>query len=357
MTTSPPPAGTTPWPRTLGLALGLVTLVSTLVLAFLWPSVTADPRNLPVAVAGPVEQVAQVEAGLDASAPGLLDVTAVADRGEAVALVEAREVYGAIVLGPAPEILTASAASPAVAQLLGEQATTLQAQVDAAAAAHGAPAGSAPTVVVTDLVPLSPDDARGTTLAAATFPLVLGGLVGGVAIALAVRGTGRRLAGLGAYAVVGGLVIATILHGLGGLHGAFLADSAAVALTLLGISGTIVGAAAILGRPGIAVGPVVFLLFANPISAAAMPVEMLLSPWGAVGQWFPPGASASLLRSLSYFPDADTTFSWLVLAGWAALGLGLVLAGSTRARASRTPEASDAAGTEAPAVDALATVR
>ncbi|MFF3065338.1 ABC transporter permease [Oerskovia sp. NPDC057915] len=355
MTTSPP--GTTPWPRTLGLALGLVTLVSALVLAFLWPSVTADPRNLPVAVAGPVEQVAQVEAGLAQSTPGVLDVTAVADRAGAVALVEARDVYGAIVLGPAPEILTASAASPVVAQLLGEQASALQAQVDAAAAALGAPAGSAPTVVVTDLVPLSPDDARGTTLAAATFPLVLGGLVGGVAIALVVRGTGHRLAGLGAYAVVGGLVIAAILHLLGGLHGSFLADSAAVALTLLGISGTIVGAAALLGRPGISVGPVVFLLFANPISAAAMPVEMLLSPWGAVGQWFPPGASATLLRSLSYFPGADTTFSWLVLAGWAALGIGLVLAGSVRGGARRAPEAGAATSTEAPAVGTLAAAR
>ncbi|MFF2620405.1 hypothetical protein [Oerskovia jenensis] len=354
MTTSPRRPGTTPWHRTLALALGLVALVSALVLAFLWPSVTADPRDLPVAVAGPPEQVALVEAGLDQGAPGVLDVTAVTDRDEAVALVEARDVYGAIVLGPAPEILTASAASPVVAQLLGEQASTLQAQVDAAAAAHGAPAGSAPTVVVTDLVPLSPDDARGTTLAAATFPLVLGGLVGGVAIALTVRGTRRRLAGLGAYAVGGGLVIAAILHGLGGLHGAFLADSAAVALTLLGISGTIVGAAALLGRPGIAVGPVVFLLFANPISAAAMPVEMLLSPWGTVGQWFPPGASATLLRSLSYFPGADASFPWLVLGGWAVLGVALVLAGSARGRTSRTPEAS--AGAEAPAVDALATV-
>ncbi|QDW62015.1 hypothetical protein [Oerskovia sp. KBS0722] len=353
MNALPPRPGTTPWPRTLGLALGLVALVSTLVLAFLWPSVTADPRDLPIAVAGPAEQVAQVEADLEASAPGVLDVTAVADRSEAVALVEARDVYGAIVLGPAPEILTASAASPAVAQLLGERAAALQAQVDTAAAAHGAPIGSAPTVVVTDVVPLSPDDARGTTLAAATFPLVLGGLVGGIATALVVRGTWRRLAGLGAYAVGGGLMIAAILHGMGGLHGAFLADSAAVALTLLGISGTIVGATAILGRPGLAVGPVVFLLFANPISAAAMPVEMLLSPWGAMGQWFPPGASATLLRTLSYFPGADASFPWLVLAGWAVLGVGLVLAGSARGRSSRstTPTA-----TSIPADDALATV-
>src|SRR6478735_6220745 len=259
----------------------------------------------------------------------VLDVTGVADRAAAVALVESRDAYGAIVLGPEPEILTASAASPVVAQLLGDQAAALQAQVDAAAATQGAPAGSAPTVVVTDVVPLSPDDARGTTLAAATFPLVLGGLVGGVAVALAVRGAGRRLAALGTYAVAGGLVVAGALHALGGLHGAFLADAAAVGLTLLGVSGTIVGAAAVLGRPGIA-------------------VEMLLAPWGAIGQWFPPGAASTLLRDLSYFPAADTAFPWLVLAGWAVLGVALVLAGRLRGRTANPVPA-----TSVPADDAL----
>ena len=350
MSSPAPLPGVTPWRRVLGLAVGLVAVVGVVLLAFLWPSVTAEPRDVPVAAAGPAEQVAQVQAGLDAAAPGVLDVTGVADRAAAVALVESRDAYGAIVLGPEPEILTASAASPVVAQLLGDQAAALQEQVDAAAAAQGAPAGSAPTVVVTDVVPLSPDDARGTTLAAATFPLVLGGLVGGIAVALTVRGAGRRLAALGTYAVAGGLVVAGALHALGGLHGAFLADAAAVGLTLLGVSGTIVGAAAVLGRPGIAVGPVVFLLFANPLSAAAMPVEMLLAPWGAIGQWFPPGAASTLLRDLSYFPAADTAFPWLVLAGWAVLGVALVLAGRLRGRTANPVPA-----TSVPADDALVT--
>ena len=51
-----------------------------------------------------------------------------------------------------------------------------------------------------------------------------------------------------------------------------------------------------------------FILFAVPLASAATPVEFLLEPWGAVGQWFPPGAGATLLRELSYFPAADTAF-------------------------------------------------
>src|SRR6478735_12278881 len=92
----------TPWRRVLGLAVGLGAVVGVVLLAFLWPSVTVEARDVPVTVAGPAEQVAQVQAGLDAAAPGVLDVTGVADRDAAVALVGSRDAYGAIVLGPSP---------------------------------------------------------------------------------------------------------------------------------------------------------------------------------------------------------------------------------------------------------------
>lgn len=40
-----------------------------------------------------------------------------------------------------------------------------------------------------------------------------------------------------------------------------------------------------------------------------------------------PGASGNLLRSLAYFPDASTTRPWLVLVGWAVVGVALSLIG------------------------------
>jgi hypothetical protein len=72
------------------------------------------------------------------------------------------------------------------------------------------------------------------------------------------------------------------------------------------------------------------LLVANPISAAALPKEFLLEPWGAIGQWFPPGAAATLMRELSYFPAADMLFPWLVLTAWAVGGILLSLVGHFR---------------------------
>jgi hypothetical protein len=335
-----------PWARVVGLGVALAAVVAIIVLAFSWPGVTSDPKNLPLVVVGPDAQVTQLEAALDERAEGLFDVSTADDRDAAVAAIEHRDAYGAIVLGESPEVLTASAASPVVAQQLAAFAGALQAQIQAAVAAQ-VPDGVTPptvTVAVTDVVPLADADPRGTGLISAAFPLVLGGMIGGIALTLALVGAVRRVVALGIYAVVGGLVLAGILQGwFGVLQGSFLLNSAVFATALLAIGAPIVGFAALVGRPGIAIGPVLFLLIANPISSAAQPIEFLPEPWGAVGQWFPPGAGATLLRDASYFPAADTTFPWLVLAGWAALGILLAIAGHFRTTGGATEEAIEAA--------------
>ena len=186
-------------------------------------------------------------------------------------------------------------------------------------------------VEVTDVVPLAETDERGAGLAAASFPLLIGALLGGVAISLALTGAVRRLVALAVYVVVAGLSIVGILQGwLGVLQGDFVANAGAVMLALLAGAGAIVGLASLLGRAGVLLGAVLLLLIANPISSAAQPIEFLAEPWGAVGQWFPPGAAATLLRDLSYFPAADAVFPWLVLAGWAVAGVLLVALGALR---------------------------
>lgn len=323
----------TPWSRALVLATALAAVIGVVLLAFLWPSVTSSVKSLPIAVAGPAAQTDQLEAALEERSPGTFDFVNVDDRAAAVDAIETREVYGAIVLAQAPEVLTASAGSPLVSQLLGGLAPALQAQLNAAAAAQGIQLPSPIVVETTDVVPLASTDARGTSLAASSFPLVLGGMIGGIAISIAVVGVWRRVAAVVVYSVVGGLVITGIMQGwFGALQASFLANAAAIALALLAIAGVIVGAVAVFGRPGIAVGSVLFLLIANPIASAAQPVEFLAEPWGAIGQWFPPGAAATLLRDLSYFPRADATFPWLVLAAWAVGGLLLCLVGHFRNR-------------------------
>lgn len=334
MSSHAPASGPTPWGRIAGLAVALVAIVSVIVLAFLWPALTSEPRGLPIAVSGPAPILEQLTGGIEQAAPGAFEITTVDDRAAAVEAIEAREAYGAIVLGQSPEVLTSSAASPVAAQALGSMAGQLQAMLQQAAAAQAAAAGAEPpvvTVAVTDVVPLAETDERGVGLGSAVLPLTVGGLLGGVLTTLAVAGRLRRFVALVVYAIVGGAALAGILQGwLGVLQGSYPANALAIALVLLAVGSFVAGLAALIGRPGIALAAVTLILFAIPLSSAAAPVEFLLEPWGAIGQWFPPGAGATLLRDLSYFPAADTVLPWLVLTGWAVAGLAALGLGRAR---------------------------
>ncbi|MGN0065965.1 MAG: hypothetical protein ACI379_17150 [Nocardioides sp.] len=331
--------GPTSWQHLGGLAVGLTLLVTLVLLAFSWPSTTAEPRDVPLAVAGAPAQVQAVAAALDKAQPGAFEVDQVADRDAAVVRIEEREAYGAIVLGAEPEILVSSAANASMAQLLGNLATPVQALLAQSTppAEDGTPA-AAPTVTVTDVVPLSADDPRGTGLTAAALPLVIGGMLGGVVTSLVVRGTSRRVVGLVAYTVLAGLAMTLVLSTwFGFLPGNFAAVWGVFTMTLLAISSTISGLASVIGRAGIAIGALTFLLLGNPLSGVALPKEFLPSPWGGIGQLLPPGAGSTLLRLVSYFPDASTTQPWLVLVVWSLLGLVLLLVGHRRTVVATVP--------------------
>lgn len=368
MNTAPRNVLHTPWPRAVLTALGACLIVGLVLLGFAWPSVTAAPKNLPVGIVGSDAQVAQVEKAIDEKADGAVKLTEYDDRAAAVDAIERRHAYGAIVLGSAatdaPEVLISSAASTAAAQLLQGLATGLQAQIDAQIrstveknvqqAAAAGPAGAAAlqkltiptvTVTVTDVVPLADTDPRGTGIAAAMFPLTLGGMLGAIVVSFAIKGSWRRLAGLAVYAVGAGLVLTAILQTwFGALQGDFLTNAAAVALSIAAVSAPIIGLYSLIGAPGLGLGAGFTLLIANPLSAATMPVEFLATPWGSFGQALAPGAAGTLIRSLSYFPDAPTGTQWMTLAIWAGAGLVLIaLSGVRRTAPAAAPSAAPAA--------------
>jgi hypothetical protein len=284
MSTRVPVQQHTPWRRVVPIGAMIAVLACLIVLAFLWPAIASAHRDVPIAVSGSTEQIEQIQMSLDENADGAFELRTVEGRDEAVQLIKERDVYGAIVLagGATPEVLETTAGSSAVAQSLTSLATTLEQQTQSAAIAEansvGAPVPEI-TVTVTDIVPLNENDPRGAGLAAAMFPLVMGGMIGGIVLSIAVHGASRRLIGVIAYSVVGGLAVPAILQGwFGILQGPYLENVAAFALSLGAISATIVGAASLIGRAGIAVGPVVFMLFASPISSSSTPVEFLPEP-------------------------------------------------------------------------------
>lgn len=323
-------------------------VVGLVVLAFVWPIATATAKDVPIAISGSSAQVAAVETAVEAKSPGVIDFHRVSDRDAAVARIGTRDVSGALILptaaGESPEVLTASAGGTAVTQLLGGVANSLQAQLVQQAAAAGAPgtAVAAIHVTVTDVVPLASTDKNGSGLTAASFPLVLGGLLGGILVSFLVVGVVRRLLALVIYAAAAGTIVALILQTLFGiLQGDFLVNVLALALSMLATASVVVGFNALLGSRGIAVGSVITMLIGNPIAGASIPMQFLVGPWGAVGQYFVPGAASTLIRDLSYFPDADPTRQWLILGGWAVLGLLLSATGHFRSQAPIALPASE----------------
>jgi hypothetical protein len=345
----------TKWGIALAYGVAAALVIAVLIMAFVWPAATSKPQNLPVGISGPADRVAALESALDAQEVNPFELVEVSSRDDAVSGIEARELYGAILLD-GPEVLTATAASPVAAQALRGVAAQLQSQlsstvqdallaeVQALATAlatgqrpAGAPpagaGGDIPTVTVTDVVPLSSSDPTGAGLAAASFPLTLGGMLGGILLSLLVAGAVRRLAGLVVFGLAAGALAALIMETwFGLLQGNWLLNAAALGLGMSATAALIIGLNAVLGRPGLAVGAILTVLFANPISAAAAPMQFLPAPWGSVGQYFVPGAASNLVRSLSYFPDAATAMQWTVLACWFAGGVVLALIGHYRDR-------------------------
>ncbi|MHC3000010.1 ABC transporter permease [Microbacterium sp. HJ5] len=347
----------TPYPVAALAGLLASIVVALVVMAFVWPAATSQARNLPVGISGPAESVDQLEENLADQDPAPYVLHEVSSRDDAAERIENRELYGAILLpgadsDDAPEILLATAASPAAANALRGVATELQERIDqqviaaltsqlttigeglAAGQAPERPSGGTadvPEVTVTDLVPLADGDRTGAGLAAAVFPLVLGGLAGGIILVFLVRGVPRRLVGLAAYGVGAGLLIVTILQSwFQIIQGPWLVNAAVAGLAVTATAALVVGLHSLIGAAGIGVAAVITMFIGNPIAGASAPPQFLPEPWGAIGQGFVPGASATLLRSTGYFPDAPTGSGWLTLVTWLVAGLVLALIGRTR---------------------------
>jgi hypothetical protein len=303
--------------RRLIAAVVLVPVLAALALwAFAWPAARTAPHDLPLGVAGPATATAQVEQQL-AQREGAFEIHRYADEAAARDAIEDRTVYGAIVVtAQGPELLTASAAGPVVAQML-QQAVAQQAAADGT------------QVRTVDVVPTPEQDPRGAALGASVLPLALAGIAAGsVVTLLRLRGLRAVTALIGSAALVG-IAGAAIAHSwLGVLTGDWWAEAGTLGLATLAVSGAVAGLAALLGPAGIGITAGVVMLFGNPFSGASAAPQMLPEPAGTIGQWLPPGAGATLLRSVSYFDGAAATGPVLTLTWWAALGLGAVLLGS-----------------------------
>src|SRR5215510_11120280 len=146
--------------RALGVVVLVVAVQALTVTVSAWPAANIKPRDLPVVVAGPAPAADVFAKRLAQARPGAFAVTTAPDPTAADQKLRDRDAYGAFLVGPGglAGVHLASAASPVVAQVLGQVAQAV---------------GQGRVVPVDDVVPADPGDPRSTGLAAAVLPLIL----------------------------------------------------------------------------------------------------------------------------------------------------------------------------------------
>ncbi|OBB72118.1 hypothetical protein [Mycobacterium sp. 852014-52144_SCH5372336] len=308
--------------RATGVVVVLTVVIAIVALAFALPAARSGPHDVPIGAAGPQAASGQVAATLDQQAPGAFAVTYYPGADALREAIRNRDVYGGIAFGPeGPTLMTATGASPMVAQMLTQ-------------IGNGVAQKTRTQLRVEDLAPPTADDPRGAGLAASALPITLAGLLPAIALMFALkREVWTRFTAAVVFAGVAGLSIAALLRWvMGSIDANFWGVAGALTLGALAMGLTMLGLGSLFGRVGLALGAVLALLVGNPLSGLTSAPELLPSGWGQFGQFLPQGANATLLRSAAFFDGAGAAMPVIVLTCWTAVGVALIVLAALRQR-------------------------
>jgi hypothetical protein len=309
--------------RAIGIVVAVTALLTLVAIAFALPAARSGPHDVPIGAAGPQAAGGQIAEMLDQKAPGAFAVTYYPSETALREAISNRDVYGGIALpaqaGTEPSILIATGASPMVAQVLSQLGAQFSQQT-------GTP------LRTEDLAPPTTRDPRGAGVAASALPITLAGILPAIALVLALRTEiWTRLTTAIVFSVVAGVIIAALLrYVLGSVEHNFWGVSAGLTLGVAAALLFMLGLGSLFGRAGLAVGAALALLVGNPLSGLASAPELLPAGWGALGQFLPQGATATLLRSTAFFAGAGASTAVLVLMCWALAGAAMIVAAALR---------------------------
>ncbi|MGN0065369.1 MAG: ABC transporter permease [Nocardioides sp.] len=270
-----------------------------------------QPRDLPVAVAGP--GAGDVATQLEASTDGALDVRVV-EADEARELVTDREVAGAVVLGEnqSATVLTASAAGVSQSSLVSTKVLPTL-------------AGNGWQTATEDLVPVTDGDGSGTLVLFAAMGMVLAGYVplSGMIQATPNLLRLRRFVPIAVgWAAAVSTIIWTILGPIvGAVEGHYLAFLGTGTLTILAVSTCQLLFSKVMGAMGVLPGMLIFVIFGVPSSGLAMPTASMPGFFQWLHGVLPLGQAGEALRAFIYFEDSQAVQHLLVIAGWLVVSL------------------------------------
>ncbi|MET8524922.1 hypothetical protein [Micromonospora sp. NPDC005172] len=270
------------------------------------------PSRLPIAVVG--EQLA---------------ATATGGFGDAVAVTPVTSVdSGAALVHDGDAVAVLSAASPDSLRLDYAGASGFSESGAARQLVAGLGRHAGMTVQENDIVPLASYDSRGLSAFYVVFGVTLASFVlaQGLTAATAKVRLRHRLYAMGGFAVVIGVVAATVA---GPVYGSLTAPFPLLALSLILLSAasafTTKALGAWLGPIGIALAVLTLTTIGNATSGATIGVDLLPGWAQAISAKLPPGAAVRAVNNFGYFGGSHTLVPLTVLATWFLAGLGFVL--------------------------------
>jgi hypothetical protein len=106
-----------------------------------------------------------------------------------------------------------------------------------------------------------------------------------------------------------------------------LATWAGLSLTVFAMGSATAGLIALVGAGGLGLSAALMVFVGNAFSGNTSAPQLLPTVADHIGQWFPPGAAANLLRSTAYFNGNGASGHVYVLIIWSALGLAAIVVG------------------------------
>ena len=300
--------------------LALLTLIGLIGPAIKNPS----PHDIPVGLVGVAAATNQIAGAFAANAPGAFRFTDYSSEADARAAMDARAVDGALVVGPGgPRLIVAGAAGDGSTGVITAAFTKVfQAQGQ--------------TLQVETVHPFAAGDPHGLILFFVVLAVIVSTLIAQALVGLrpGVRFATRALLVV-VYAVLAAPVAMLLATWIAGDYGSgFWSATALVALGSAAIGAVVAGAAALLGRPGIALAALVAVLLDLISSGGPIGSRLLPDAYRFLAPAMPAGELYSGMRGALYFDNGGTGEAVLVLTAWVVGGAVLLLLGGFVHRAA-----------------------
>jgi len=296
---------------------GLVALVT--LIGLIGPAIKSpSPHDIAVGLVGPPPATQQIAGAFATNAPGAFRFTTYGSETDARAAIDARSVDGALILGGGgPRLIIAGAAGDGATGVITGAFTKLF-------------QGQGPAVAIETVHPFATGDPHGLILFFVILAVLVSTLIAQALVGLR-RGLGfvTRLVLVVVYAIIAAPAAMGLATWIAGDYGSgFWTATALVALGSAAIGAVVAGAAALLGRPGVALAALVAVLLDLVCSGGPIGSQLLPDAYRWLAPAMPAGQLYSGIRGALYFDNVAVGEPVTVLSLWVAGGLVLLLLGA-----------------------------